>query len=152
MVKTTQQENKERYLCEECGFRYKEKKWAEKCEAWCREHQSCNMEITAHGTPPKDTTKGDETLKGENRKLLTKLLYGLTGVVSSLVFFLVLYWVLRLDSSITNERENHSLEAKRGGKDIEVIAQDLDIPWEVAFLTRLAESRQGSNKNRGSWS
>lgn len=31
---------------------------------------------------------------------LTKLFYGLIGVASSLAFFLVLYWVLRLDSSI----------------------------------------------------
>lgn len=36
------------YQCEECGFRYKDKEWAEKCEAWCREHHSCNLEITAH--------------------------------------------------------------------------------------------------------
>lgn len=33
---------------------------------------------------------------------MTKLFYGLIGVVSSLAFFLVLYWVLRLDSAITN--------------------------------------------------
>lgn len=32
----------------------------------------------------------------------TKLFYGLIGIVSSLAFFLVLYWVLRLDSAITN--------------------------------------------------
>lgn len=33
---------------------------------------------------------------------LTKLFYGLIGIASSLAFFLVLYWVLRLDSAITN--------------------------------------------------
>ena len=38
----------------------------------------------------------------EDRRFLTKLFYGLIGIVSSLAFFLVLYWVLRLDSSITN--------------------------------------------------
>ena len=36
------------YECPECHLKYKEKEWAEKCEAWCREHQSCNLEITAH--------------------------------------------------------------------------------------------------------
>jgi hypothetical protein len=36
------------YQCPECGFHYAEKEWAEKCEAWCREHKSCNIEITAH--------------------------------------------------------------------------------------------------------
>lgn len=36
------------YRCPECGFWYKEKEWAEKCEAWCKEHKSCNIEITKH--------------------------------------------------------------------------------------------------------
>lgn len=37
------------YQCEECGFMYKEKEWAEKCQAWCKEHNSCNLEIIQHG-------------------------------------------------------------------------------------------------------
>jgi len=48
MVKVIQKGNKELYQCEECGFHYAEKEMAEKCEAWCREHKSCNIEITAH--------------------------------------------------------------------------------------------------------
>ena len=36
------------YQCPECGFHYEDREWAEKCEAWCREHKSCNIEITAH--------------------------------------------------------------------------------------------------------
>lgn len=36
------------YQCPECGFWYKEKKWAQKCEQWCRKHKSCNIEITKH--------------------------------------------------------------------------------------------------------
>jgi len=43
-----------------------------------------------------------DELKPEDIKFLTKLFYGLIGIASSLVFFLVLYWVLRLDSAITN--------------------------------------------------
>ncbi len=39
---------KELYQCPECGFHYAEKEWAGKCGAWCREHKSCNIEITAH--------------------------------------------------------------------------------------------------------
>ena len=27
---------KELYQCEECGFHYENREWAEKCEAWCR--------------------------------------------------------------------------------------------------------------------
>ena len=37
---------KEFYVCEECGFAYKEKALAEKCESWCKKHHSCNIEIT----------------------------------------------------------------------------------------------------------
>ena len=37
-----------RYKCPECGFSYKEKEWADKCEAWCREHKTCNVEIIEH--------------------------------------------------------------------------------------------------------
>lgn len=36
------------YRCPECGFQYDEKQWAEKCEAWCKAHHTCNIEITSH--------------------------------------------------------------------------------------------------------
>ena len=42
------EKNQKLYRCPECGFRYSEREWAEKCEVWCREHKSCNIEITAH--------------------------------------------------------------------------------------------------------
>lgn len=35
------------YQCNECGFHYEDRAQAEKCEAWCKEHKSCNIEITA---------------------------------------------------------------------------------------------------------
>ncbi len=36
------------YACDECGFKYTEIEWAEKCQAWCKEHNNCSMEITKH--------------------------------------------------------------------------------------------------------
>lgn len=36
------------YYCEECNFKYKEKKFAQKCEEWCKKYKSCNIEITKH--------------------------------------------------------------------------------------------------------
>ncbi len=36
------------FRCPECGLRYPNKELARKCEAWCREHQSCNIEIIKH--------------------------------------------------------------------------------------------------------
>ncbi|MBI1754665.1 hypothetical protein HYR65_00075 [Candidatus Azambacteria bacterium] len=48
MVRVIQQNEKILYQCGECGFHYKDQTQAEKCEAWCKEHHSCNIEIIAH--------------------------------------------------------------------------------------------------------
>jgi len=37
-----------KYKCKECGFYYKTKSLAEKCEEWCKKYKSCNLEITKH--------------------------------------------------------------------------------------------------------
>jgi len=55
MGKVVQKEGKALYQCEECGFKYEDKEWAKKCEVWCREHKSCNLEIIKHGMPPEKT-------------------------------------------------------------------------------------------------
>jgi predicted RNA-binding Zn-ribbon protein involved in translation (DUF1610 family) len=47
MVKISKQSNKKLYQCEECGFHYENEETAKKCEEWCKEHASCNIEITA---------------------------------------------------------------------------------------------------------
>lgn len=36
------------YFCSVCGLKYREKKWAKKCEWWCKTHKSCNLEIIKH--------------------------------------------------------------------------------------------------------
>jgi len=38
------------FVCSECGLAYQDKTWAQKCSAWCKEHHSCNLEITKHST------------------------------------------------------------------------------------------------------
>lgn len=48
MVNKIEKDGKFYYKCEECDFKYKEKRWAEKCEKWCGEKHSCNLEITKH--------------------------------------------------------------------------------------------------------
>lgn len=48
MVKKINKNRDEFYQCQECEFLYKEKLWAEKCEQWCKEHKSCNIEIIKH--------------------------------------------------------------------------------------------------------
>jgi hypothetical protein len=48
MVKETKKDGVVYNICEACGFKYKEEKYAQKCEEWCKEHNSCNMDITHH--------------------------------------------------------------------------------------------------------
>ena len=48
MVKTTTQQNQTLYQCEACGFEYKEVENAQKCESFCKEHNSCSTEIAKH--------------------------------------------------------------------------------------------------------
>lgn len=48
MVKEEKRNNQSVYLCEECNFLYKDRQWAEKCETWCKKHQSCSLEIIKH--------------------------------------------------------------------------------------------------------
>ncbi len=33
------------YSCKICGLKYRGKATSKKCEAWCRTHKSCNLEI-----------------------------------------------------------------------------------------------------------
>lgn len=51
MVREMRKNGKILYVCEECGFAYEQKEWAEKCQQWCKQHQSCNLEITQHAVP-----------------------------------------------------------------------------------------------------
>ena len=48
MVKEKIKNNKKYYICEECSFAYNDKKWAQKCQNWCKKYNSCNIEITKH--------------------------------------------------------------------------------------------------------
>jgi predicted ATP-dependent serine protease len=48
MVKEIKKKNEVFYQCQECGFYYREREWAQKCEKWCKEHKSCNLEIIKH--------------------------------------------------------------------------------------------------------
>lgn len=41
-------ENGRLYRCPVCGMHYHDEATAEKCEAWCTEHKSCNIDIIAH--------------------------------------------------------------------------------------------------------
>jgi hypothetical protein len=46
MVKEIKKYGKIYFQCEECSFLYEKRRLAEKCEAYCKKHNSCSLEIT----------------------------------------------------------------------------------------------------------
>ena len=48
MAEETNFKGKIVHKCMKCGWMYEDKKWADKCEAYCRKHNSCSLEITSH--------------------------------------------------------------------------------------------------------
>lgn len=48
MVKIIKKSGTTLYQCEECGFYYKTRNLAEKCENFCKKYKSCSIEITKH--------------------------------------------------------------------------------------------------------
>lgn len=43
-----------RHKCNECGLIYNDKNIAKKCQEWCNEHKSCNLEITKYAINKKE--------------------------------------------------------------------------------------------------
>ncbi len=51
MVKELIREGETLYVCDACGLAYKERELAERCQSWCEQTQSCNLEITQKAVP-----------------------------------------------------------------------------------------------------
>jgi hypothetical protein len=45
---TLEQASADLFQCPACRMRYKDKKWADQCFAWCKTYHSCNLEIIEH--------------------------------------------------------------------------------------------------------
>ncbi len=41
-------DNKNCCTCKICGMKYADKEIAKKCEAWCKENKSCNLDFIKH--------------------------------------------------------------------------------------------------------
>lgn len=53
MVKEKVVGNVNYFKCSACGFFYKEKELAQRCEDFCRAHKSCSLEITRNAVKVK---------------------------------------------------------------------------------------------------
>lgn len=51
MVTELLKNNKKFYICDACGFACEQKEQAQKCQRWCEEHNSCNLELTKYAVP-----------------------------------------------------------------------------------------------------
>lgn len=51
MVKELRKNGDIFYLCEACKLAYLEKELAERCQRWCEQYQSCNLEIVRYAVP-----------------------------------------------------------------------------------------------------
>ncbi len=40
-------DKKQIYQCQECGLHYRKKGLAKQCEAFCKKHKACSMEIAS---------------------------------------------------------------------------------------------------------
>lgn len=48
MVMCIKTNSRNYFKCEECGLLYNVKAIAEKCQKWCAEYKSCNLDIIRH--------------------------------------------------------------------------------------------------------
>jgi len=76
MVSEIRRDGKVLYACDICGFLYKEKSWAEKCQEYCAAHGACSLEITSHAV--------SERVRARNRpKALVLLSGGLDSMLAA---------------------------------------------------------------------
>lgn len=45
------------FRCKECNLPYKEVSLARKCEAWCKKHKSCNLELMKQSVTEEELEK-----------------------------------------------------------------------------------------------
>lgn len=44
------------YQCEECKLKYRDQAIAEKCQAWCKAHASCNLDFIKYAVQENENT------------------------------------------------------------------------------------------------
>jgi hypothetical protein len=63
-MKIIEKDNKTYYQCEECEHIYETEELANKCEVWCKEHKSCNLEIVKESIKVKNKTNFKQIILG----------------------------------------------------------------------------------------
>jgi hypothetical protein len=95
-MKIIEKESKSYYQCEECGHIYEREELANKCETWCKEHKSCNLEIVK------------ESVNIENKTNLKQLLLGIL-IGGVFIFVLVNLKVTSIPAKFSKNSINENL-------------------------------------------
>lgn len=92
MVSETRRDGEILYACDICGFLYKEKLWAEKCQKYRAAYGACSLKITSHAVSeqvrPGSRPKALALLSGGLDSMLAAKLIGEQGVEVEAVHFL----------------------------------------------------------------
>lgn len=75
MVSETRRDGEILYACDICGFLYREKPWAQKCQEYCSAHSACSLEIASHAV-------SEQARLGNRPKALVLLSGGLDSMLA----------------------------------------------------------------------
>jgi tRNA U34 2-thiouridine synthase MnmA/TrmU len=95
MVRTIRKNDEMLYACEVCGYLYREKSWARKCQDHCTKHHACSLEITGHAAQksekPRKKAKALVLLSGGLDSMLATKLVVNQGIGVEAVNFVTLF-------------------------------------------------------------
>ncbi len=95
-MKIIEKENKNYYQCQECGHIYETEELVNKCEEWCKEHRSFNLEIVK------------ESVNIENKTNLKQFLLGIL-IVGVFIFVLTNLKVPSIAAKFSKNSINENL-------------------------------------------
>lgn len=65
-------ETAEVYQCSICHLHFREKSLQQECEAWCRTHNSCRLQIASQSLEARESTSKADQLRKEQEEYATE--------------------------------------------------------------------------------
>ncbi len=154
MTQIIQKNGRTYHQCEECKLMYAKKAIAEQCQAWCREHKSCNIEITKHAV---DSSLGGELPNKKDRhelqreeklraqesasrkRLLKKIVSWSLGSIAAIGTVAALGWYVSAQPNLPpTNMQGHIEESPK--------AHILDVPMPDNIQRHMLEHADGKGK------
>jgi hypothetical protein len=152
MTQVIQKNGRTYHQCEECKLIYEKKAVAEQCQAWCREHKSCNTEIIKNAvkfnespssaklekTAIREERTAERTRVERKRKFIRLAKRGATVVVSAGVIGLGLWYLSTRPNLPPTDMQGHIEESPK--------AHVVDAPISDAIQRHMLEHADGKGK------